>query len=346
LENFVVATTDFTEALLDNHLLVDVRSPLEFEEDHLPGALNVPLLDNGERATIGIIHKNDGPVAARRRGLELTAARFPAMVATIVAAADGRPIIVYCWRGGLRSKTVTTILDLSGVPATQLNGGYKAYRTRVAAYFAPFRPPGPLVVLHGLTGIGKTDLLHHLRDNNSATIDLEGLAGHRGSAFGALGLSQTLSQKRFESLLWDAFRRCPKNKPIIIEGESRRIGKVSLPGDLYEVMREGIKIWCHAELETRVARLIAEYGKSEYREAMSVALQRISKKLGGEIYQELAWYLEQWNLEQFMAGLLHYYYDRVYYKTRSWQEDWKLSLEDYATAGSELANFLKQRFPD
>ncbi|AJE03749.1 tRNA 2-selenouridine(34) synthase MnmH [Geobacter pickeringii] len=336
-------TVPFHESLLDTHLPVDVRTPLEFEEDHIPGALNVPLLTNEERVEIGTLYKQVGPLEARRRGLELTAHRFPAMVAEIVAHAAGRPILVYCWRGGLRSKTVTSILDLTGHDAVQLVGGYKAFRTVVTEYFEPFRPPAPLVVLHGMTGIGKTTLLLKLAAAGHSTVDLEGLANHRGSAFGELGLSQSLTQKRFETLLWDAFRRLPADRPVIVEGESRRIGRMTLPGNLYEVMRESVKIWCVASVETRVARLMEEYGLPEYREGMAEALLRIRKKLGGDRYEELAGHLERWEMAPFMEGLIRGYYDKLYYKTREWTEDATIALEDFDAAQRELEQFLATR---
>lgn len=336
----MTTTAVFTEKHLDSHCIVDARSPLEFEEDHIPGAINVPLLDDDERVEIGILHKQEGPHQARLRGLELTAPRFPAMVRKISEQAGGRPILVYCWRGGLRSKTVASILDLSGFHAIQLQGGYKAFRSHVAAFFEPFRPIAPLVVLHGLTGSGKTALLHRIPSERYTVIDLEGLAKHRGSAFGALGLSQDLSQKRFETLLWNRLRKTPPEKPIVLEGESRRIGKIFLPGNLYEVMRESIKVWCETSIETRIDRLIDEYGKKEYRDEMAGALLKIRKRLGTEKYEEILGYLENWDLRPFMRELLVNYYDRVYYKTREWQEDRMISLESYDRALEELDDFL------
>lgn len=339
----VTRPVPFSEELLDTHLVVDARTPLEYEEDHIPGALNVPLLTNEERVEIGTLYKQTGPLEARRRGLELSAHRFPAMVEEITAAAAGRPILVYCWRGGLRSKTLVSILDLTGLDAVQLAGGYKAFRKVVAASFEPFRPPAPLVVLHGMTGIGKTTFLLRLAAAGHSTVDLEGLACHRGSAFGGLGLSQTLSQKRFETLLWDAFRKLPAGRPIIVEGESRRIGRMTLPGDMYEVMRESTKLWCQASVATRVARLIDEYGLPEYRDGMAEALFRIRRKLGGEMYDEILGHLERWEMGPFMEGLIRDYYDKLYYKTREWREDAVISLEDFAGGERELEQFLASR---
>ncbi len=339
-----MTTLSFDPRLLATHCLIDVRTPLEFEEDHIPGAVNVPLLTNEERVEIGTLYKQTGPFEARKRALELVAHRFPAMVATIGEAAASRPILVYCWRGGLRSKTVVSILELTGYPALQLVGGYKAYRAHVTSYFEPFRPPGPLVVIHGMTGIGKTTLLHRL-NHRFSVLDLEGLACHRGSAFGSVGLQQTLSQKRFESLLWHELQKMPEGLPILVEGESRRIGKVSLPGEMYEVMQESTKLWCEASLETRVARLIEEYGCPEYREEMAAALLRIRKKLGGVKYEEIAGALDRGDLEYFMTALMTDYYDKVYYKVREWREDAVIDLEDFSTAEDQLGRFLISKFP-
>ncbi len=333
----------FTPDLIDSHLVVDVRTPLEFAEDHLPGAFNVPLLSDEERVEIGTLYKQDGPHPARVRGLELVAPKLPALVAEIALAAADRPILVYCWRGGLRSRTVTAVLELTGYPAVQLAGGYKSYRNHLVGYFDRFQPPGPLVVLHGLTGIGKTTFLELLHGNGPwSVVDLEGLAGHRGSAFGMLGLEQNLSQKRFESLLWDELRRVPAGVPILLEGESRRIGRVALPGDFYETMREGIKIWCEASLETRVSRLLEDYGREEYREEIIASLVRIRKKLGGELYAELSGYLERWELAPFVRKLCVAYYDRNYYKFRDWTEEMVLSLEEYGEAAESLKGYLSQ----
>ncbi|HEU0264554.1 MAG TPA: tRNA 2-selenouridine(34) synthase MnmH, partial [Geobacterales bacterium] len=206
---FMFPTLPFLPAYLESHCVVDVRTPLEFSDDHLPGAINVPLLTDDERVEIGTLYKQQGPLVARRRGLERTAHRFPAMVEQISTAANGRPLLVYCWRGGLRSGTVAAILDLTGFEVIRLEGGYKGFRQQVTSFFEPYLPQGPVVVIHGMTGIGKTTIISHLKGSQLAVVDLEALASHRGSAFGELGLTQNLSQKRFETLLWDELRRIP-----------------------------------------------------------------------------------------------------------------------------------------
>lgn len=330
----------FTPELIDTHCLIDVRTPLEFEEDHIPGAHNVPLLTNEERVEVGTIYKQTGPIEARRRGLELTCSRFYGMVERIVSLSAGRPIVVYCWRGGLRSHSVAMLVETCGTPARQLDGGYKSFRNHVIDYFDRCEFPSSLIVMHGMTGTGKTEFINGLNPLQWSTIDLEGIACHRGSAFGALGLAQDFTQKRFETLLWNAFRVLPAGSPIVLEGESQRIGKYSLPGRLYQKMAESCKVWCHAAIETRIDRLTAEYARPEYRGEMEEALERIRKKLGGPRYAELKGCLEGWDVHGIARGLIEGYYDKMYYKHRPWIPDLELELEDYRQAETELEQFL------
>jgi tRNA 2-selenouridine synthase len=333
----------FTPELIDTHCLVDVRTPLEFEEDHIPGAHNVPLLTNEERVEVGTIYKQIGPVEARRRGLELTCSRYYAMVDQIISLSADRPIVVYCWRGGLRSLSVAMLIEMCGTPARQLAGGYKSYRNHVIDYFDRCDFLAPLIVMHGMTGTGKTDFINGLDPVQWATIDLEGIACHRGSAFGALGLEQDFTQKHFETVLWDAFRRLPIDRPIVLEGESQRIGRYSLPERLYQKMAESCKVWCHAALETRIERLTAEYARPEYKVEMLEALERIRKKLGGTRYAELKSMIEGWDVEGVARCLIEGYYDRVYYKHRPWTPDLEIELEDFGQAQAELEKYWGAR---
>lgn len=336
-------TISFTPALLDSHCIVDCRTPLEFAEDHLPGAVNVPTLTNEERVEIGTIHKLQGAQQARIRGLELTCGRFATMVHEVATHAAGRPILVYCWRGGLRSRSMAILLEMTGYPVFQLLGGYKAFRAQVMDWFATFQPPAPLIVIHGMTGTGKTTFITGLDRERWTVIDLEGLARHRGSAFGSLGLGEQPTQKHFDTLLWDAFRGAPPDRPIVVEGESERIGQVMLPGQLYAVMADSLKVWCHASLETRVHRLAAEYACQEYRAPMADALERIRKKLGAVRHAALKEMLDSWDVEGLGRGLIEQYYDKLYYKNRPWTPDVEIELEDFGAAEQRLAEFWRER---
>ncbi len=331
----------FTPDLLTNHCVIDARTPLEYVEDHLPGAINIPVLNDFERIEIGTIYKQQGPVAARTRGLELTCHRFPFIVNKITEAAQGRPLLIYCWRGGLRSKSIATLLEMTGHKVARLEGGYRSFRKAVSSFFESVRLPVQLVVLHGMTGAGKTEFMLQLPPERYTVIDLEGLARHRGSAFGSLGMGEQPSQKRFESLLWNDFRQSGTDRPVIIEGESKRIGRVTLPGNLYEVMAGSIKVWCDVSIETRVKRLTAEYARHEYRQDMADGLERIRKKLGTQQYEKILGDLNAWNIQAVARGLIENYYDKLYYRVKRWEPEFTISLEDFVTAEQKLASICE-----
>ncbi|MDD2365858.1 MAG: tRNA 2-selenouridine(34) synthase MnmH [Desulfuromonadaceae bacterium] len=333
----------FKPELIDTHCFIDVRSPHEFDEDHIPGAYNVPLLTDEERVEVGTIHKEIGLIEARRKGLELTCSRFYWMVEKINSIADGRQIIIYCWRGGLRSSSVTVLLNMSGTAAQQLVGGYKAFRKIVIDYFELCSFSSPMIIMHGMTGTGKTVFINSLSSDKWSTIDLEGLANHRGSAFGALGLSQYFTQKHFETLLWDSFRKLKGDRPIVLEGESQRIGKYYLPGSLYQKMGVSYRVWCYATVETRIKRLVAEYAFPEYQNDMLSSLERIKKKLSGSRYNVLKNSILSWNVEAIARGLVEGYYDRIYYKNRTWKADLELELENFRDAENLLERFWNER---
>jgi tRNA 2-selenouridine synthase len=261
------------------------------------------------------------------------------MVEQIISLSAGRPIVVYCWRGGLRSHSVAMLVESCGTPAMQLVGGYKSFRTQVIDFFERCDFPSPLIVMHGMTGTGKTTFINGLDSGQWATIDLEGIACHRGSAFGALGLVQDFTQKRFETDLWDAFRLLPVGKPIVLEGESQRIGKYSLPGRLYQKMAESCRVWCYAATETRIQRLIEEYARPEYQDDMLAALERIKKKLAGPRYTALKNSIEGWDVEGIARDLIEGYYDKMYYKHRPWTPELELELDDFGVAEAELEKF-------
>jgi tRNA 2-selenouridine synthase len=238
---------------------IDVRSPAEFAADHVPTATNHPVLDDAERARIGTLYMTS-PFAARKRGAALVARNIAAMLETAFAeqAREWRPL-VYCWRGGQRSRALTEVLNEIGWRAVQLEGGYRAYRRHVVAELARLPVRLRFVVICGLTGSGKSRLLAALARSGAQTLDLEGIARHRGSLLGDLPGDPQPSQKWFESQLFDALGRLDGSRPVFVESESRRIGSVQMPDALLLQMRIGRALTLVTPLEQRVALLKEEY---------------------------------------------------------------------------------------
>jgi len=238
---------------------IDVRSPAEFAADHVPAATNHPVLDDAERARIGTLYMASA-FDARKRGAALVARNIAAMLETAFAesAREWRPL-VYCWRGGQRSRALTQVLNEIGWRAVQLEGGYRTYRRHVAAELAQLPLRFRFVVICGLTGSGKSRLLAALGRSGAQTLDLEGIARHRGSLLGDLPGDPQPSQKWFESQLFDALGRLDASRPVFVESESRRIGSVQMPDALLAQMRIGRALTLVTPLEQRVALLKEEY---------------------------------------------------------------------------------------
>jgi tRNA 2-selenouridine synthase len=238
---------------------IDVRSPAEFAADHVPAATNHPVLDDVERAQIGTLY-TASPFAARKRGAALVARNIAAMLETAFAdrAREWQPL-VYCWRGGQRSRALTQVFNEVGWRAVQLEGGYRAYRKHVAAELSRLPARFRFVVICGLTGSGKSRLLAALARAGAQTLDLEGIARHRGSLLGDLPGDPQPSQKWFESQLFDALGRLDASRPLFVESESRRIGSVQMPDALLAQMRIGRALTLVTPLEQRVALLKEDY---------------------------------------------------------------------------------------
>lgn len=245
--------------------IIDVRSPGEFAEDHVPGAINLPVLDDEERARVGTIYKQESAFLARKVGGALVARRSGANIEAHLMDRPGsyRPL-VYCWRGGMRSGAFVTILKQIGWRAETLEGGYKSFRRLVVEVLHRPREAGdhltgPMVVLDGNTGTAKTEILHNLAARGEQVIDLESLAGHRGSLFGALAAQQP-SQKSHESALAMKIAAFDPARPVYVEAESSRIGRLTLPRTVWETMRRAPRIRIEAGLAARGAYLARAYG--------------------------------------------------------------------------------------
>ncbi|MDH3997240.1 MAG: tRNA 2-selenouridine(34) synthase MnmH [Desulfuromonadales bacterium] len=298
-------------------LLVDARSPSEYADVTIPGAINVPLLDDAQRAEVGTIYKQVGRMEARRRAVALVAPKLPQLIEQVaqLQAETSMPVVVFCWRGGMRSLALTQFLELAGVPARQLEGGHKSFRRLVLDFFEA-ADWGRLLVLRGLTGVGKTLMLHRLAEQGTPILDLEGLANHRGSAFGNLGLPSQPSQKMFEALLWDKLRQVGPSDYVVTEGESRRIGRVVLPPKLYQGLQDEVSIWLNASLPERIVNILSDYpAVDQLKEQFVKPIQVLKDRLGKETVQRYLQLLESGEWDALVGELMVNYYDPLYEHT-------------------------------
>ncbi len=336
-----------SEALaLPGAKLIDVRSESEFTEATLPGALNIPLLRDEERIMVGTLYKNEGVDIARRHGIDFVAPRLPQMVQQFKEASGGAPLVVFCWRGGMRSKSICSVLESVGLPVFRLIGGYKAYRRYVNEYLN--RPlPHKVVVIHGLTGVGKTELLQELRKMDLPSVDLEGLASNRGSVFGQIGLKPQPSQKMFDGLLVQELAFWESIGYIIVECESKRIGRIILPGSLVQGMKSAVRILAYSSIEARTERIIRIYGGSsdQNREELKKAIGSLNQRLGRNKVVELNEMLDKGNINQVVQYLLISYYDPLYkYPSQPSDEyDFSVDTDDIKAAAEKIKIFLRRK---
>ena len=319
LENFIMEAGSSIGSSFLSSIIIDVRSPAEYEHAHIPGAVNLPLFDNDERAMIGTTYKKQSREAAIKAGLPLFGNKMLPMIETVeswMAAAQKEnhltkpTLYVHCWRGGMRSAAVAWLLDLYGYKVIQLTGGYKAYRNWVLEQFTIAYP---LKVLGGYTGSGKTEILHALQEKNYSVIDLEGLAHHKGSAFGAIGQLAQPSQEMFENILAKKLWEVNKNKkPIWIEDESQRIGTVLIPTPLFHLMRNSTCYFMTIPFEQRLLFILEGYGKFD-QQSLIEATERIQKRLGGLETKNAVEHIMQGELKEAFSILLKYY-DKWYEK--------------------------------
>lgn len=302
--------------LADTALVLDVRSPGEYAHAHLPGAVSLPLFSDEERKIVGTAYKQQSREAAIKIGLDFFGPKMRGMVEQVEGLAAGadspKPVLLHCWRGGMRSAGVAWLLDLYGFKVHTLEGGYKAYRNWVLAQFAK---PHVFKVIGGYTGSGKTPLLHELAGQGRATIDLEALASHKGSALGALGQTPQPSQEMFENRLAAALARAAAQypgQPILLEDESQRIGNMQLPLPLWRAMQASPVLFLDIPFEQRLEHLTREYGIHP-KEQLVNAIIRIQKRLGGlETKNAINHLLEDNHRESFR--ILLRYYDKWYAK--------------------------------
>ena len=294
--------------------ILDARSPAEYAEDHLPGAVSLPVLDDAERARVGTVYKQVSPFAAKKLGAALVAKNIGRHLEGALAdRPKGWRPLVYCWRGGKRSGAFAHVLREIGWDARALEGGYKAYRQWVVARLAEV--PGTLRfrVVHGVTGSGKSRLLKALAHAGAQVLDLEDLAAHRGSVLGNLPDRAQPSQKMFDSRVLHELAACDPGRAVYVEGESKKIGQLQVPEALIQAMRASDCVLLEADVRTRVALLSAEYRHFfTAREALEARLDCLVGLHGRERVQSWKALAAQGAWQELVARLLDEHYDPAY----------------------------------
>ncbi|WP_293449578.1 tRNA 2-selenouridine(34) synthase MnmH [Planktotalea sp.] len=339
------------DALSKFDSVIDVRSPAEFAEDHVPGAINLPVMSNEERAKIGTIYVQESAFRARKLGAAIVARNSATHIENELTAKDGgwQPL-VYCWRGGQRSGSFASILSQIGWRTDLLEGGYRSYRRLVVKTLYEDPLPHRFVLLDGNTGSGKTAILHVLAQQGAQTLDLEGLANHRGSLLGAMRDAQP-SQKMFETRLALALSHLDLSRPVVAEAESSKIGERLIPASLWKTMRAASRIDIAATLSARAGFLTRDYADVlEDPARMAERLNKLRTLCGHERVDQWLVFLNDGKHEALAAELMQHHYDRGYDRSRAQREhDVLATLEteglepdDISRIASQVAALLDQ----
>ena len=298
---------------LENRVLVDIRSPQEYEEFHIPGAINVPLFENDEKKLVGHIYRTQGMEKAKEIGESIARGKLEEFYRTFKELKERYGnVVVYCWRGGMRSKGMCEAMARLGLELFRLKGGYRAYRQFILEDMERILKTLRFIVLTGRTGVGKTKVLNALKEEGYPVIDLEGLAQDRGSVFGSVGLRGRVSQKMFESLLYEELRTL-EGRLVFIEDESRRVGNIHIPDALWKRKEEGIYVEITADIKSRVRNILEDYTRSKgWQEEVRVALSKIRKYLGPQKYGKALELLSKGEYIALVEFLIEEYYDKRY----------------------------------
>ena len=324
---------DLKQVQACGHQIIDVRSAEEYMAGSIPGACNIPLFDADERSVIGTLYRHGGHEQAVEKGFFYVEKKLTELLAAFQPF-RAQNIAVFCARGGMRSLSVVNLLVQSGYSAFQLRGGYKQYRQDILNCLDNFQPK--LIVIHGLTGTGKTRILQQL----TPAIDLEDLAGHRSSLFGGLD-KEPSNQRTFESRLAEVIAALAE-EPYFIEGESRKIGRVFIPQPLAAAMQSGVLVKVHCRLETRIRRIIADYPVTDaaMRGQIEAILKSLKQKMGADQVETMCQLLNKGDLPELVRILLVEYYDKRYSKGMA--DDrfaLEISSEDLDQAAKQLTEF-------
>ncbi|MDA3952665.1 MAG: tRNA 2-selenouridine(34) synthase MnmH [Bacteroidales bacterium] len=293
--------------LSKNISIVDVRSPKEFETGHIPGAHSIPIFSNKEREIVGTKYKKSGKESAVLTGLEIVGSKLRSFAETSRKLSKNNKLLVHCWRGGMRSASMAWLFETVGIETLILEGGYKAFRNYGKSQLAESKK---LIVVGGLTGSGKTETLLMIKEKGEQVIDLEGIAHHKGSVFGALGQEPQPTNEQFENNLIYEWLDLDNAKPIWLEDESHSIGSNWIPEELFNIMRKTTVIKMELNKSERIKRLVNEYAGFDAK-YLEECILRIGKRLGGQHVKSALESLKSGQLDV-VADITLAYYDKSY----------------------------------
>ena len=326
------------------HLTLDVRSEGEFNYGRIPHATNLPLFNNEERKIVGTAYKQQGKNEAVLLGLDIVGKKMADFIRMVQPLIKDNKVFVHCWRGGMRSGSMAWLLNLFGYEVFVLRGGYKSYRHFVLALLAK---KFPYIVLGGRTGSGKTIVLNELKKSGEQVIDLEALANHKGSAFGALGQLQQPSTEHFENLMAEELKGFDENKRVWLEDESRTIGKVFLDMNFWNQLRLAPLFVVELPVEVRLKKLVEEYGSFSIEE-LKTSFGNIVRRLGNEQWKNAIAALEEKNIDLAAKIALHYY-DKAYDKGIAMKETKEIfrfafEADEMSVIAQTLINEANQKY--
>lgn len=301
--------------LSGDYILVDLRSEGEYREFTIPGAINIPILNDSERKEIGTVYKNESEEKAKSMAVVAASEKLPEIYEKIrELEAKYEKVVLFCARGGMRSTVLDKFLVSLGAKVYKLKDGYKGYRAYVNCQLPKEDSEVEYIVLQGNTGSGKTLILKELEKRGYDILDLEGCANHRGSFLGSVGIGSCNSQKKFESLVYEQLKN-RKSNCVFVEGESKRIGRVLIPDYIYDNMKKSKRLLIDVSLDVRACNIIKEYTESEnWEEDTRDGLIKLERYLGKEKIENYIQMLDQGQIDELVKDLMKEYYDPMYKK--------------------------------
>ena len=320
--------------------MVDVRSPGEFEEGHIPGAVSIPIFNDQERAIVGTIYKKKGRIPAIEKGLEIVGPKMAGFVREAGKLAPSGQLLVHCWRGGMRSESMAWLFERIGIQCFTLQGGYKSYRNYLLEKIGNIQQ---LIVIEGFTGSGKTEILCCLKALGEQVIDLEGIANHKGSVFGGIGQPAQPSTQQFQNNLFGEVLQLDLTRRVWVEGESQTIGRVFLPDPFWERMNQARNIEISVPRFDRINRLVIEYGLLSA-ELMENSIRSLTKRLGEVRMNDILQGYLAGNLATVADNLLEYYDQTYLYSREKYKKKYQEVKLPNGDATSNAKIILKEIF--